>query len=320
MGYGRGLPDSAIAQVELTREGKIRVYGGVADMGQGNASAFIQMAGEILRQDASRMEIVQPDTDLTHPSGSSSAGRTTYTYGNALIQACKELKEKLLHRAALVLMLDETHGLTLLPGTIRHLPSGRDVPLDLLGRTFPETDRIAVNQFVMPVAQDNIDAAREFKIGFPHVFFSYAAHLAYVEVDELTGKIDVKGYFAVTEGGRVINPTGFEQQVHGAVSQGLGYGLMEEVLLEQGRILNPNFTGYIIPTSLDVPEVTSICVETVESTGPFGMKGIGEVGTNAPLPAIAGAVEDAAGCRLRRSPLTAASVLRATGRGCGVDG
>jgi CO/xanthine dehydrogenase Mo-binding subunit len=95
---------------------------------------------------------------------------------------------------------------------------------------------------------------------------------------------------------------------------------MEEVLLEQGRILNPNFTGYIIPTSLDVPEVTSICVETVESTGPFGMKGIGEVGTNAPLPAIAGAVEDAAGCRLRRSPLTAASVLRATGRGCGVDG
>ncbi len=320
MGYGRGLPDSAIARVELTQEGKIRVYGGVADMGQGNASAFIQMAGQILRQDASRMEIVQPDTSRTHPSGSSSAGRTTYTYGNALILACKELRDKLLHRAALMLMLDEARGLTLLPGKVRHLPTGREVPLDLLGRTFPETDRIAVKQFVMPVAQDDVDTGKEFKIGFPHVFFSFSAHLAYVEVDELTGKIDVKGYLAVTEGGRVLNPTGFEQQVHGAVAQGLGYGLMEEVLLDHGRILNPNFTGYIIPTSLDVPEVASLCVETVESTGPFGMKGIGEVGTNAPLPAIAGAVEDAVGRRLRRSPLTAARILRATDSGCGIDG
>ncbi len=320
MGYGRGLPDSAIARVELTQEGKIRVYGGVADMGQGNASAFVQMAGQILRQDASRMEIVQPDTSRTHPSGSSSAGRTTYTYGNALILACKELRDKLLHRAALMLMLDEARGLTLLPGKVRHLPTGREVPLDLLGRTFPETDRIAVKQFVMPVAQDDVDTGKEFKIGFPHVFFSFAAHLAYVEVDELTGKVDVKGYLAVTEGGRVLNPTGFEQQVQGAVAQGLGYSLMEEVLLDHGRILNPNFTGYIIPTSLDVPEVASICVETVESTGPFGMKGIGEVGTNAPLPAIAGAVEDAVGRRLRRSPLTAASILRATDSGCGVGG
>ncbi len=278
-------------------------------MGQGNSSAFVQIAGEILRQDASRMELIQPDTDLTHPSGSSSAGRTTYTYGNALILACEELKAKLLHRTALMLMIDDARGLTLLPGKVRHLPSGREVPLDLLGRTFPETDRIAVNHFVMPVAQDNVDTGKEFKIGFPHVFFSYAAHLAYVEVDELTGKIDVKGYLAVTEGGRIVNPCGFEQQVHGAVAQGIGYGLMEEILLDEGRILNPNFTNYILPTSMDIPEIATVSVETVESTGPFGMKGIGEVGTNAPLPAIAGAVEDAVGRRLSRSPLTAERVL-----------
>jgi CO/xanthine dehydrogenase Mo-binding subunit len=311
MGYGRGLPDSSIAKVELTREGKIRVYSGVADMGQGNASAFVQMAGEILRQDASNMELLQPDTDRTHPSGSSSAGRTTYTYGNALVQACEELKEKLLHRAALMLMLDEARGLVLLPGKVRHLPSGREIPLGLLGRTFPETDRTALNQFIMPVSQDHVDTGKEFKIGFPHVLFSYAAHLAYVEVDELTGKVDVKGYLAVTEGGRIINPSGFEQQVQGAVAQGIGYGLMEEVLLDKGRILNPNLTSYIIPTSMDIPDIASVSVETVESTGPFGMKGIGEVGTNAPLPAIAGAVEDAVRCRLTRSPLTPGRILRA---------
>ncbi len=311
MGYGRGLPDSAIAKVELTREGKIRVYNGVSDMGQGNASAFVQMAGEVLCQDASHMELIQPDTDRTHPSGSSSAGRTTYTYGNALIQACQGLKEKLLHRAALMLMLDEAAGLVLLPGRVKHLPSGKEIFLDVLGRTFPETDRVCMSQFIMPVCQDVPDTGKEFTIGFPHVLFSYAAHLACVEVDELTGKIDVREYLALTDGGRVLNPQGFEQQVQGAVAQGIGYGLMEEVALEEGRILSSNFTSYIIPTSLDVPEITSIAVETLESTGPFGMKGIGEVGVNGPLPAIAGAVEDALGCGLRRSPLRADRVLQA---------
>lgn len=309
MGYGRGLPDAAIAKVELTEGGKIRVYSGVADMGQGNASAFVQIAGEILCQDMSHMELVLPDTDRTHPSGSASAGRTTYTYGNALIQACEALKQKLMHRSALILMLDETIGLTLLPGRVRHLPTGREVPFEVLGKVFPDTDRFALGQSIMPVSQDIPDTGKEFAIGFPHVLFSHAAHLACVEVDELTGKTEVLEYLAVTDGGRIISPQGFEQQVHGGVAQGIGYALMEEMLLDQGKIRNPEFTTYIIPTSLDVPEIHSMAVETVESTGPFGMKGVGEVGVNGPLPAIAGAVEDAMGWCMDRSPLRADRVL-----------
>lgn len=319
MGYGRGLPDSAIAKVELTQEGKIRVYSGVSDMGQGNAAAFIQMAGEVLCQEASRMELIQPDTDRTHPSGSSSAGRTTYTYGNALIQACHELKQKLLHRSALLLMLDEERGLVLLPGRVRHLPTGREVTLELLGGMFPEPDRVCISQFVMPVAQDGLDTGKEFVIGFPHVFFSYAAHLACVEVDELTGKSDVKHYLAVTEGGRVINPQCFEQQVHGAVAQGLGYALSEQLLLRDGEILNPNFATYLLPTSLDLPDMAALAVETVEATGPFGMKGIGEVGTNAPLPAVANAIRDALGHDPCRSPLTGEHILALVGEGPGKE-
>jgi len=313
MGYGRGLPDSAIAKIELTAAGGFRIYSGVPDMGQGNAAAFLQMAGEILGQDASRLELVQPDTERSLPSGSSSASRTTYTFGNALIQACQEMKEKLLHRAALVLMADEERGFALLPGKVRHLPSGRDVDLDFLARLLPEADRSSVSQFVMPVAQDVPDTGKEFVLGFPHVFFSYAAHLAYVEVDEITGKIEVREYLAITEGGRVLNPQGFEQQVHGAVAQGIGYALMEQVALDKGEILNPNFADYLMPTSLDVPDIESLAVETVEPTGPFGMKGIGEVGVNAPLPAIAGAIEDALGVRLTRSPFTAGRVLSKLG-------
>ncbi|MHC1726306.1 MAG: xanthine dehydrogenase family protein molybdopterin-binding subunit [Syntrophobacteraceae bacterium] len=314
MGYGRGLPDSAIAKVELTTEGKFRIYCGVSDMGQGNSSAFAQIAGEILCQDERQLELVQPDTEKSLPSGSSSAGRTTYTYGNALIKACRDLKEKLFHRTSLLLLLDEPKGLALLPGRVSHLPSGREVPLPVLAGMFPESDRTCISQFIMPVSQHVPDTGKAFFLGFPHSFFSFAAHLACIEVDELTGKIDVLRYVAFTEGGRVINPQGFEQQVQGAVAQGIGYALFEKVHLDNGEIRNPNFSNYILPTSLDIPDIASIAVETVEPTGPFGMKGVGEVGMNAPLPAIAGAIENALGIRLNKSPFSAGPVLESIGR------
>lgn len=311
MGYGRGLPDSAIAKVELTEEGRIRIYSGVSDMGQGNASTFVQMAGEILCQDEDTMEIFQPDTDRSLPSGSSTAGRTTYTYGNALIRACRSLRKKLIHRAALLLMVETTEGMALLPGRVRHLPSGREAPLAVIARMLPEGDRTCTDQFIMDVSKDTTGTGQAFPIGFPHVFFSYGAHAVRVEVDELTGKAEVLDYLAVTDGGRVINPRNFEQQVQGAVAQGLGYALMEELLLQDGWIDNPDFAGYMLPTFLDVPDIVSLAVQTVEETGPFGMKGIGEVGVNAPLPAVATAIRDAVGIRFRRSPLTPERILGA---------
>ncbi len=309
MGYGRGLPDSAIAKVELTRDGRIRVYCGVSDMGQGNASAFVQMAGDILCQDAGYLELVLPDTDRTHPSGSSSAGRTTYTYGNALIRACHQLKDKLIHRASLVLFLDEPVGLTLLPGRVRHLPSGREVSFTTLAAMLPDLDRTAIDQHVMTVSSDGNLNASGFILGFPHVLFSYAAHLVGIEIDELTGAVSVLFYLAVTDAGRIINPQGVAQQVQGAVAQGIGYSLYEDVRLLDGKILNPSFTDYIIPTALDVPDVVSLTVETVETTGPFGMKGTGEVGMNGPLPVVAGAILDAVGVWSNRSPVTAERIL-----------
>ncbi len=313
MGYGRGLPDSAIAKVELTQEGRIRVFCGVSDMGQGNASAFVQMAGDILCQDTGHLELVLPDTKRTHPGGSASAGRTTYTYGNALVRACRQLKDKLIHRAALVLFLDDPAGLVLLPGRIRHLPSGREVSFPALAAMLPEADRTAIDQHVMTVAPDGNLKASGFILGFPHVLFSYAAHLAGIEIDALTGAVSIRFYLAVTDAGRLINPQAVVAQVQGAVAQGLGYAMNEDVRLLDGRILNPAFTDYIIPTALDVPEIASLSVETVESTGPFGMKGMGEVCVNGPLPAVAGAVLDAAGVWCNRSPVTAERVLDAMG-------
>ena len=311
MGYGRGLPDSAIAKIELTEEGRIRVYNGVTDMGQGNATAFVQIAGQILCQENSRIELVQPDTDRTLPSGSAAASRTTYTYGNALIKAAEALRSKILSRASLDLLADTLDHLELLPGRVRDLQSGREIPLEMIARRMPAEDRVCISQFLMPVARDRLDTGKEFVIGFPHLMFSYAAHLAAIEVDELTGGVEVKAYAAATEAGHVLNPQTFTQQVQGAIAQGIGYALFEEVVSERGKILTPDFTTYHIPGAKDVPEIDSRMVETWEPTGPFGMKGVGEVGSNGPLPAIANALHDACGIRLTRSPLSPQRVLEA---------
>ena len=175
----------------------------------------------------------------------------------------------------------------------------------------PDEDRVCISQFIMPVARDKVETGQAFFIGFPHLLFSYAAHVAAVEVDELTGALEVKAYLAATDAGRVLNPQSYEQQIQGAVAQGIGYAVCEDFKLEQGRILTPDLATYIIPGAMDVPDIHSLAVEIFEDSGPYGMKGVGEVGINGPLPAIAGAVSSACGIRVTTAPLKAQDILDA---------
>jgi len=324
MGYGRGLPDTALAKIEITPEGRFILYSGVADMGQGNATAFVQIAAATLNQTADMIDLVQPDTDRTLPSGSAAASRTTYTYGNALIRAGADLRRRLLGRAAMFLLVDRLEDLELLPGRVRHPATGRELPLAMLAATLTEPERFCVYQYLMPVVPDPPATGKAFKIGFPHLLFSYGAQLACIEVDELTGEVAVKDYLAVTEAGRIINPQTSVQQVQGSVAQGIGYALYEELQVEDGIIRTENLGEYIIPTALDLPDIKTSFVEVYEETGPYGMKGIGEVAANGPLPAIANALTDAGGAPVNRSPLTPERVLasleaakKGTGGACG---
>ena len=310
-GYGGKVRDSAIAKVELTSDGGIVVHNAVADMGQGNSSAFLQMAGHLLGQDASSLMLRQPDTVTAYPSGSSSAGRTTYTFGNALIKACEDLKARLINRTGLLLFIDNDSELRLVPGKVIHPPSNREVTLRQLAGFMPHEDRVCINQFVAPVCEDAPDTATGFFIGFPHLIFAYGAHLARVEVDLLTGVIRVLDYLATTDGGRVINPVMFDQQVHGGVAQGLGYALTEDLVTSEGKVLSDDLSTYLIPSALDLPDIVSIPYNNNEATGPFGMKGVGEVAMNGPLPAVANAVAEACGARLRHAPLTPVRILAA---------
>ncbi|MBN1104568.1 MAG: xanthine dehydrogenase family protein molybdopterin-binding subunit [Deltaproteobacteria bacterium] len=312
MGYGPVVPDTGNAKIELTGDGMFRVFCGVVDMGQGNVTTYLQIAGQILGQDLMHMEAVLPDTSRTLPSGSSSASRTTYTFGNAIIGAAEILKGRLLDRAADLLMAPGREDMALVPGAIRHLPTGRDLPLRDLARRLAETERMATCRFRAPVARENLPVHPDVRLhGFPHLLFSYAAHLACVEVDRLTGEIQVWRYVAVTECGRILNPQLFEQQIQGGIAQSLGYALMEQFTASKGRIETPDLSTYIIPTALDVPDMDSRPVELHEPSGPFGLKGAGEVATDGPLPAVANALADACGIRPGAAPFTPERVLTA---------
>ena len=316
MGYGPLIPDTANAKIELTRDGRFRVYSGVVDMGQGNASTCLQIAGDILNQEMTRMELVLPDTDRTLPSGSASASRTTYTFGNALIDAARILKERILNRISDMMMIKGAEEMALIPGAVRHLPSGKEISLADAARMMTGEERIVTSRFRAPVAGDAPTKDQALRIhGIPHTIFSYGAHLACVEIDELTGRVEVLKYVAVSDCGRIINPQIFQQQIQGGISQGIGYALYEDFIMDKGSILTKDLSTYIIPTALDIPDMKSIAVELPEHTGPFGLKGAGEIAIDAPLPAIANGIADACHVRIERFPLTPERILEALEKG-----
>ncbi len=309
-GYGPMVADIANAKIELLSDGHFRIYSGVADMGQGNNPTNVQIAGEVLGQAADYFELLQPDTACSLPSGSSSASRTTYTFGNALKTAATILKERILTRACNMGLGIYAEDLLLSSGKVFHLTSGREIPLANIAASMSPEERISSYAYTAPVAKHPDSAGSAIRAaGFPHRVFAFACHLARVEIDALTGEVEVCDYLAVTDAGRVLNPQIYEQQVQGGAVQGMGYALWEDFRVENGEVLTRNLASYILPTSMDVPDILSLPVETVEETGPFGMKGLGEIVINLPLPAIANGVAWALGRHIFTSPLTAERIL-----------
>lgn len=306
MGYPQVVPDYGTAKVELTPQGTIRVYSGVVDMGQGNGTTYLHLAGAVLGQDGEGMELVLPDTERTLPSGSASASRCTYVFGNAVIPASLELKERILE-AASTLLGKAVEGLILAPGSVVCPETGATVTLKEIAATLDPDDRIATHRFVAPVAPEGTD---RIYLG-PHILFSYGVHLAAVEVDELTGAVQVARYGAFTDAGKVVNPQIFEQQIQGGIAQGLGYGLWEDFMVREGQVQTGDLATYIIPTAPDIPDMESVALEIGEDSGPFGLKGVGEISINGPLPAVANAIADGCGIRPDRAPFTAERLLMA---------
>ena len=139
----------------------------------------------------------------------------------------------------------------------------------------------------------------------------FAAHFVEIEVDEETGVVMLIKYVAAVDCGKIINPELVRGQTIGALVNGIGYALTEEYKFsEKGKMINPSFMEYKIPSSRDVPEIKTILVETYDPTGPFGAKSVAEININGPIPAIGNAIHDAVGIRLHSSPFTPEKILR----------
>ncbi len=313
MGYGPVIPDEARARLQLLPDGRIRLYSGVVDMGQGNASTYVQIAAQVLGQPAEAFELWQPDTRQTQSSGSSSASRTTYTFGNATLGAARVLKARLLDKAAELMGRGVApRELELVPGAVVHPNLGKRLGLAEVIAALEPDQREVTHYFRAPVAEGPQAPDQNIALhGFPHAVYAYAAHLAALEVDQLTGQVEVLDYLAVSDCGRILNPQLLEQQMQGAVVQGLGYALYEDFITKEGRTLTPDLATYIIPTSLDAPEVETIFKQGPDSSSPLGIKGAGELGIDGPLPAVGNAVAQALGVTPTRFPLTPERVLAA---------
>ena len=301
-GLGVNIPDFAQGKIELLENGDLIAYGGISDMGQGNTTAYVQIAAEILNIDKSRVHYTTPDSKCTLDSGPASASRTTYIYGKALEGATLILKDDMLNVASTVLKEDKDK-LTFEEGRI--IGKKGYITFKDMYQLLPEEKRIAVSYVDNPIAKDR----HEIGHGLPHIIYSYSAHLALVEVDTLTGEVSILKYIAATECGKVLNPQSLQGQIHGGVTQGIGYGLFEGLKLKEGRVLNNKMSTYIIPSILDVPDIQCLHVEPYEHTGTFGMKGAGEISIDAPAPTLSSAIYNATSYRSFSLPITAEKIL-----------
>ena len=316
-GYGPVVPDTANAKIELALDGRFKIYAGVSDMGQGNATTYLQMAGDVLCQGFEQFELILPDTSTSLPSCSSSSSRTTFTFGNAVIGAAKLLAERVLERACLMLTYQTAERtrreeLALLPGRVHHLPTGREIPLRNIAAMMDQSERVSVHSHTCPASLQASPPGQNLGLhGYPHRVYSFGAQVVRLHVDTRTGEITVDDVLTCIDAGRVINPTLLEQQIEGAVAQGLGYALYEKFILSNGKVLTNNFTTYLIPTSMDVPEMRTIALCLEEKDGPFGMKGVGEIGLVGILPAVGNAIHCITGGRIGKSPMDAELMLEA---------
>jgi CO/xanthine dehydrogenase Mo-binding subunit len=229
-----------------------------------------------------------------------SASRSTYIGGNAILLAAKKILDLLVESAGKELG-ETTHDLRVGASEVVSTKTGRKISYARIAErmTSATLPVEAVGTFDVPRVEP-IKGSLE----IPHLFYMFACSLAEVEVDTMTGAVRVARLVCIPDAGRVINPLTFEGQIEGAAVQGLGYAVMEEARIEEGVLTTPNFSTYLIPTVKDVPEIEVIAVESHEDTGPFGAKGVGEIGLVPIAPAILNAIHDATGTRLYEIPAT----------------
>ena len=310
--YGRitWMHDTSECWVGVEVDGTVIVRSGVTDIGAGQVSALGQIAAELLGVGLTDVVIYNSDSAVTPLAGTTTATRALYMTGNACRMAAANLRERLVERAARefgvsVAEVDLGHS----KAFVIDRPDTSMAFVDLV--KLCAADGIHRSELAIFRAPFSDPVDPETGQGQVHPDYTYGAHAIEVAVDIETGEITVLKSIGAHDIGQAINPAAVEGQIEGGAAQGQGYALSEEMVYEEGRLVTPSFSEYLIPTSMDMPRVQSIILESRSGVGPFGAKGIGEPSLTPVAPAIANAVADAIGVRVFDLPITPEKVVAA---------
>jgi xanthine dehydrogenase D subunit len=289
--YSEGFDDYATARCTLSN-GKASLKFATSEVGQGFVTIAQQIARTVLGVDDVELEPI--DTAIGS-AGSTSASRQTWMSGGAVDGACRLVRERLFHHVGhlhgidpLRLAIDEDHIIDT-RGDLRI--SVQDASADLtISEEFEHHHR----------PTEDLDDNGQ---GNCHVAFAFVAHRAVVDVDLELGLVKVVQIATTQDVGRALNPLSVLGQIEGGIAQGLGLAVMEEIIVKEGRVLNPSFTDYLLPTTLDAPEVIAHLVEEPDPQAPLGAKGVGEPPCISVTPAIVAAIRDAVGRNIPRCPV-----------------
>jgi CO/xanthine dehydrogenase Mo-binding subunit len=311
--YPNDMPQSGVL-VKLDRSGRVAIFSGASDIGQGVNTLLCQIACEELGCDPRDVTVVAADTDLTPVDLGAYSSRVTFMTGIAAKEACGKLRAQLQAAAALKLGC-ESADIELELGTIR---SARDASKQA---SFMQACQWAEAREGRPLAESGGYRTQDIgggKLGGGYrggtigasPAYSFTAHIAEVSVDEETGVWTCHKIWAAHDCGKALNPTLVEGQIEGSVYMGAAEAQMEEMVYdERGLLFGPSLLDYRIPTSLDTPALSVGIVESGDPNGPYGAKEAGEGPLHAAIPAIANALYDACGIRVRELPFTAAKIL-----------
>ncbi len=295
---GSGIPyiDMGSATIKLNDDGFYNLMVGATEIGQGSDTVLTQIAAEELMTTVDKVIIYSSDTDLTPFDVGAYASSTTYVSGNAVYKAANDLKNLMIVEAARILKTKSEH-------------------IEFDGRKF--TDKKSKASITLVDFSNQITYSEEQKQ--LQVTSSYVGHKSpppfmagfiEIDIDKETAEIEIVDYVSVVDCGTTINPMLAKGQVDGAIVQGLGMAMFEDVkYAKNGRLISNDLLNYKIPTRLDIKKLTTIFVDSYEESGPFGAKSVGEIGIDTPPAALANAIENALNVRMKELPITPEKII-----------
>jgi len=287
-----GIPgiDMGASSIKMNEDGSFNLLVGATDLGTGADTVLAQIAAEVLAVETNQIIVHSADTDMTPFDTGAYASSTTYISGGAVQRAAQDVRQQILKVASKLLEVD-----------------AKELSIENARVISPNGDSISYNEICLSTLYQR----EQFQIMAMASHMSYespppfAAVFVEVEVDIETGLMRVIKLVEAIDCGVAINPQMAEGQIEGAATQSLGYATSESMPFdENGQMLHTSFRDYNIYTAVDMPVLEGILVQTYEPTGPFGAKAVAEIPINGPAPAIANAIYNAVGVRIRELPFT----------------